>query len=70
MSSPSGPSDVRDHHTHNAVKHRDGRPPWCNVCGLDVFYRKPERVGPLKRLDPPKHMADKEPDNEGSQVHE
>lgn len=53
---------MTDHHTHNAVPHRDGKPPWCNVCGLDTFYRKPERVGPLKRLDPPKHMEEKDAD--------
>lgn len=47
-----------DHHTHNAVTHRDGKPPWCNVCGLTATMRKPEVTGALKRLEPPKHMEE------------
>lgn len=24
---------------HKPVQHRDGKPPWCNLCGRDVFGR-------------------------------
>lgn len=29
-------------HAHNPVQHRDGKPPWCNFCGLTVGYLKPQ----------------------------
>jgi hypothetical protein len=30
-------------HEHKPVQHRDGRPPWCDICGLDVSLQTPAR---------------------------
>ena len=32
---------------HKPVQHRDGKPPWCNRCGLTVGF-----TTPVSRLDP------------------
>lgn len=29
-------------HMHMPVRHEDGKPPWCNVCGLTQSYKKPK----------------------------
>lgn len=41
----TGQHDARradDGHTHEPVQHRDGKPPWCPVCGLTSDGRIPE----------------------------
>ncbi|QIK83091.1 hypothetical protein [Sanguibacter sp. HDW7] len=30
---PTPPTEPWEHDGHNPVQHRDGRPPWCAVCG-------------------------------------
>lgn len=35
-------------HIHRPVQHRDGRPPWCDTCGLDANMQ--ERQGVLPPL--------------------
>jgi hypothetical protein len=35
---------------HKPVQHRDGKPPWCPVCGLDATGRVPvSTIGKRKR---------------------
>jgi hypothetical protein len=29
-------------HDHKPVQHRDGRPPWCNECGLTASFHEPK----------------------------
>ena len=29
-------------HHHNPIQHRDGKPPWCKVCGLTADLKIPE----------------------------
>jgi hypothetical protein len=36
---------VRDH-DHNPVSHDDGKPPWCDNCGLTAAGTEPERWAP------------------------
>lgn len=36
---------------HNPVQHRDGKPPWCKLCGLDADFKYP--VSRLKKKDEP-----------------
>ena len=36
------PSDIEQDHDHLPVQHRDGRPPWCNACGLTAGGQEPE----------------------------
>lgn len=39
---PKDPSEAYgDFHSHIPVQHRDGRPPWCNECGLTKDYTVP-----------------------------
>lgn len=37
--------------THNPRQHRDGKPPWCRVCGLTTAGKVP--ISYLERYDPP-----------------
>jgi hypothetical protein len=38
-----------EHHDHQPVQHRDGKPPWCNECGLTAQGEVPvSRIGKLK----------------------
>jgi hypothetical protein len=32
-------------HAHKPVPHRDGKPPWCDTCGLTTGYLKPLAPG-------------------------
>lgn len=32
-----------DEHEHKPVQHRDGKPPWCNECGLTADGEEPYR---------------------------
>lgn len=50
-------------HEHIPIQHRDGKPPWCRECGLDKFYRVPERLiaqtydnGEALVIYPPTHI--------------
>lgn len=31
-------------HYHITVQHRDGKPPWCDECGLTAGMQKPETI--------------------------
>lgn len=32
---------LNDLHEHKPVQHRDGKPPWCNTCGMTAGYLVP-----------------------------
>jgi hypothetical protein len=34
-------ADTEPDHDHNPVQHRDGKPPWCKVCGLTADHEVP-----------------------------
>ena len=44
-----GPSPYVDCPDHRPVQHRDGKPRWCSMCGLDIGGHVPKSVFDKKR---------------------
>lgn len=48
-------------HEHRPLQHRDGKPPWCEVCGLDVDFKKPESRIAARPHKPPTNFGFPQP---------